>query len=206
MSRRILMLAAPFLLLATTAMAQPWRIPPEKMHRGVDPVAKVELARPHDPTFVSVASYYPALKSPREALGVLQSAREFIVTRYGEIELNNHQMDKPNQPEAYPDRSPENLVTLYFRFGSKIPYVRYGQGNAPDSKSLVDGYLPIVVVPFAHQGVEYRQTLFAWSQGMDPDARLWAYVGLEMKNPTRTPVRVELSQQALCGKLQRRST
>ena len=189
-------------LAALRATAQPWQIPAEKMHRGPDPVAKIELAAPHDPTFESVASHFPALAAPREALGVLESAREFVVTRYGEIELNNLQMDKPGQPEAYPNPSRENQVALYFLFGKKAPQVRYGEGNRPDSKRLVDGCLPIVIVPFTYQGVDYRQTLFAWSQGMDPDARLWAYVGLEMKNSTAAPVRVELRQQAVCGKRQ----
>jgi hypothetical protein len=187
-------------LLAGWSTAQPWKIPPEKMHRGPDPVAQVELAAAHDPTFAAVARYYPMLQAPREALGVLESAREFIVTRYGEIELNNHQMDRPGQGEAYPMRAPENLAAIYFLFGKNAPKTRYGEKNPPDSKRLVDGYLPMVIVPFTFQGVEYRQTLFAWSEGMDPDGRLWGYVGLEMKNPTGAAVRVELSQQAVCGR------
>ena len=142
------------------------------------------------------------LQAPREALGVLESAREFVVTAGGEIELNNHQMDKPGQGEAYPMVSPENTAKIYFLFGKTTPKTRYGHGNPPDSKRLVDGHLPMVIVPFALAGVEYRQTLFAWSEGMDPDGRLWAYVGLEMKNPTAAAVHVELAQQAVCGKRQ----
>lgn len=190
-------------LMAGGAMAQPWKIPEEKMHRGPDPVGEIELASAHDPTFESVARHFPMLSAPREALGVLESAREFIVTRYGEIELNNLQMDKPGQPEAYPFPASENKATLHFLFGKKAPKTRYGQGNAPDSKRLVDGYLPMVVVPFTFQGVDYRQTIFAWSQDMDPDGRLWAYVGLEMKNPTAAAVCVELAHQAVCGRRQR---
>jgi hypothetical protein len=184
-------------------VAHPWEVAPEKIPRGADRVGQAELAATHDPTFDSVARHFPMLGAPREALGVLESAREFVVTRYGELELNNLQMDKSGQPEAYPSLSPENKATLYFLFGTKEPKTRYGQGNPPDSKRLVEGYLPIVVVPFVHDGVEYRQTLLAWSQDMDPDARLWAYVGLEMKNPTKAPVRVDLAQQARCGRRQR---
>lgn len=203
MSRRILLFAALSILAATGAMAQPWNIPLEKMHRGPDLVGEAELAALHDPTFESVASHFPALNAPREALGVLESIREFVVTRFGEIQLNNLQMDKPGQPEAYPNPSPENEVALYFLFGKGKSQVRYGQDNPPESKRLVDGYLPMVIVPFTHQGVEYRQTLFAWSQDMNPDGRLWAYVDLEMKNPTNAPVRVELSQQAVWGRHKR---
>ena len=176
---------------------RPWETNPEKIPRGPDVVGQAELAAAHDPTFESVARHFPMLAAPREALGVLESAREFVVTRYGEIELNNHQMDKPGQPENYPMLARENTAALYFLFGKKTPKTRYGQGNPPDSKRLVDGYLPMVVVPFTFQGVEYSQTLFAWSRGMDPDGRLWAYVGLKMKNPTAAAVHVDLSHQAV---------
>jgi hypothetical protein len=187
-------------LMAAGALGQPWRVPEEKLHRGPDRVGQAELVAVHDPTFESVASHFPMLRAPREALGVLESAREFVVTRYGEIELNNLQMDRPAQPEAYPGPSPENKAILYFLLGKKGAKTRYGDGNTPDSKRLVDGYLPIVEVPFVHQGVAYRQTIFAWSPQMDPDGRLWAYVGLHMKNVTQAPARVELSQQAVCGR------
>jgi len=189
------------ILLASVAGAQPWNIPPEKMHRGPDPVGQVELAAAHDPTFAAVARHYPMLGAPREALGVLESAREFIVTRYGELEFNNHSLGRPG--ESYAMRALENTVTIYFRFGAKKPETRYGQGNPPDAKRLLDGYLPIVLVPFTFEGIEYRQTLFAWSERMNPDGRLWAYVGLEMKNPGSGPVHVELAQQALCGRKRR---
>jgi hypothetical protein len=192
-------MAAWSLVVPGTSIAQPWKTAPEKISRGPDLVGQAELSAPRDPTFDSVARHFPMLAAPREALGVLESAREFIVTRYGEIELNNLQMDKPGQPEAYPSVHPDNKATLYFLFGRTGPKTRYGEGNPPDSKRLVDGYLPMVIVPFTFQGVEYRQTIFAWSRGMDPDGRLWAYVGLEMKNPTGAAVRVELAHQAICG-------
>ena len=190
--------------LGAHGMAQPWNVPEEKMHRGPDRVGQRELSAPRDPTFASVARHFPMLAAPREALGVFESAREFVVTRFGEIELNNHQMDRPGQPEAYPNPAPENKATLYFVLGTGERKTRYGERNPPDAKRLVDGYLPMVVVPFAFQGAEYRQTLFAWSEGMNPDGRLWAYVGLEMKNPTAAAVAVELAYQALCGKRQLR--
>jgi hypothetical protein len=193
------------LTLASARGAHPWEIPAEKMHRGLDPVAEVELAAPHDPTFESVARHYPMLGAPREALGVLESAREFIVTRGGEVELNNCQMDRPGQPESYPALAPENKATLFFVLGNTTK-TRYGKGNRPDSKRLVDGYLPLVTVPYTYEGIEYRQTLCAWSEHMDPDGRLWAYVDLAMKNPGTAPAEVELSQVALCGRRQIRVT
>ncbi|NLS91263.1 MAG: hypothetical protein GXX96_03645 [Planctomycetaceae bacterium] len=195
----VVAIAAAILLIPGITNAQPWKVAPEKISRGPDLVGQQELSAAHDPTFDSVAGHFPMLAAPREALGVLESAREFIVTRYGEIELNNLQMDKPGQGEAYPGVRPENKATLYFLFGKNTPKTRYGEGNTPDSKRLVDGYLPMVIVPFTFQEVQYRQTIFAWSQGMDPDGRLWAYVGLEMKNPSAAAVPVELAYQAVCG-------
>lgn len=190
-------------VLVAGAAAQPWKVPEEKLHRGPDPVAQVELAAAQDPTFEAVAKYYPMLAAPREALGVLESAREFVVTRYGEIELNNLQRDDGQPGEAYPNASPENKASLYFLLGKKGQQTRYGHGNPPDSKRLMDGYLPIVSVPFTFEGVQYQQTIFAWSQDMDPDGRLWAYVGLEIKNPTTANAHVDLAQQAVCGRAPR---
>lgn len=187
-------------LTSSSMAAHPWEAVPERISRGPDLVGQAELAAAHDPTFDSVARHSPMLNAPREALGVLESAREFVVTRYGEIELNNNQLDPPGQPENYPSLATENKAILYFLLGKPDAQTRYGQGNPPDSKRLVDGYLPMVIVPFTHDGVEYRQTLFAWSEGMNPDARLWAYVDLEMKNPTDKTVHVELAQTAVCGR------
>ncbi len=181
------------------SLAQPWNILPERMHRGPDPVAQIELAAPGDPTFESVAGHYPMLRYPREALGVLESAREFVVTAGGEVVLNNYPPNKVGGGEAYSWPARENGATIYFVLGPAATKVRYAQGNPPDAKRLADGYLPIVSVPYSFQGVEFRQTLFAWSEGMDPDGRLWAHVGLEMKNPTDAAIQLEVAQEALCG-------
>lgn len=173
----------------------------EKPKWGPDRIGLDELAAPHDPTFDSVARHFPMLRKPREALGVLESAREFIVLPRGELVVYNFQMDKPGQPELYMGPAVENQAVLRFQVGMKgQKKTLYGEGNRPDSKSLIEGYLPMVVVPFTHEGVEYRQTLFAWSQGMDPDGQLWGYVGLEMKNTGGAAVRVEVDHEAVCGK------
>jgi len=202
---RLIQIILTSLLAAATGRAQPWAVPEDKMHRGPDPVARIELAGPRYPTFESVARHYPMLNLPREALGVFESAREFVVTRWGELALNNLGMDKPGQPEAYPNNSPENVATLYFtlRCGDG-PETRYGEGNPADAKRLAEGYLPIVLVPFTHGGIECVQTLFAWAQDMDPDGRLWAYAGLELRNRAAANTRVTLAHRAECGRRPRR--
>ena len=166
-----------------------------KARWGPDAAGQQELARPQDPTFESVAQHYPMMTRPREALGVPESPAEFVVLPQGEIQLNNYGV-----PEHYCYTGPENQATAYFLFGKKVPKTRYGHQLAPDAKQLVDGYLPMVVVPFTHQEIEYRQTLFAWSEKLAADARLWAYVGLVAKNGTNRPRVVDLAYQVVCGK------
>ncbi|MDD4871091.1 MAG: hypothetical protein PHR77_11085, partial [Kiritimatiellae bacterium] len=48
----------------------------EKPKWGPDMLGLEELAMSHDPTFDSVARHFPMLSLPREAIGVLESARE----------------------------------------------------------------------------------------------------------------------------------
>lgn len=77
----------------------------------------------------------------------------------------------------------------FFEVGQ--PAVRFGEAPAGCSKSLLDG-LPVVVAAFDHQGVRYRQTAFGHSEGLSPEAGLWAYVELqaESKDPAARRARV----------------
>ena len=177
-SARQLILTTPLWgLMATSAGAA------EKPKWGLDTVAQQELAAPCDPTFESVARHYPMLQLPQEAIGVPEDVSEFLVKTNGEVTIDITQ-----------------AATAFFLFGKEGQWTRFGHGNPPDSKRLLDGYLPVVLVPFAFDRVEYQQTLFGWSKDMAPDAPLWAYLGLEMKNPTASAVNVELAYQMVVGK------
>lgn len=156
---------------------------------GPDTVGQQELDVAHDPTFESVADHFPMLQLPREALGVPEGRDEFILLPDASIEVSNARVHLP----------PENRATVYFLLGADKQ--RFGQGIAPDIKRLLDGYLPLVIVPFEHDGLLYEQTVFACSEAMapDPDARLWAYVELAVKNPGDQARSVPVTCQVDCG-------
>jgi hypothetical protein len=127
-----------------------------------DVLGGLELGKDGDPTFESVASFLPAMKKPREAVGVRYHPHEIGVGPDATLELSD-------------DASiPENLVA-YFEVGK--PAVRFGAAPGECRKSLVDG-VPVVEASFDHEGVRYRQTVFGYSEGLSPDAALCAYVEL----------------------------
>ncbi|GEM_PF-1667169 len=156
---------------------------------GPDTVGQELLADPRDPTFESVANRFPMLQLPREALGVPEGRDEFILLPDSSIEVSNARWHV----------APENRATVYFLLG--VEKQRFGQGTAPDAKRLHEGYLPLVTTPFAHDGLGYEQTVFAWSEKMVPDseARLWAYVELAVKNPSDRARSVSVACQVDCG-------
>ena len=127
-----------------------------------DILGDLELGKAEDPTFESVASYLPAMKKPREVVGVKYHPHDIGVAPDATLELSDD-VSVPGNPVAY--------------FAVGEPAVRFGA--APDGcrKSLVDG-APVVEASFDHKGVRYRQTIFGYSEGLSPDAALWAYVEL----------------------------
>lgn len=140
--------------------------PPQFADR--DLLGETELAKPGDPSFGSVASHLPALKNPREVVGVKHHPHDIGVRPDMTLELND-------------DASvPENPVA-FFEIGD--PPVRFGAPPGGCRKSLADG-APVVTAAFEHRGVMWRQTVFGWSEGLGPDAPLWAYVELRAETGT----------------------
>jgi hypothetical protein len=172
-------------LLASALPASPLETTPW----GPDTAGQQILAEPADPTFESVAKRFPMLQLPREALGVPEGRDEFVLLHDGSIEVSNSLFHVP----------PENRATIYFLLGPDKQ--RFGQGIAPDSKRLYEGYLPLVTTPFTCNGLQFEQTVFAWSQNMapDPGSRLWAYVELAVKNPGDQAQSVPIACQIDCG-------
>lgn len=134
-----------------------------------DPVAEKELAGEADPTFESVARYFPAMKFPREAIGVKDHPVDIGVSWDGKLQLNNACSD----PKA---------TTAFFQVGESPE--QFGGGKNRCRKRLLDGYLPVVIADWANDGLEYEQTAFGWSEGFSPDTPLFAYVRLIVKNAT----------------------
>jgi hypothetical protein len=132
-----------------------------------DILGNLELAKKDDPSYESVAAYLPAMKNPREVVGVRYHPHEIGIAADGTLQLSDD-VDVAGAP------------TAFFEVGS--PAVRFGSGPAGCAKSLLQGYLPIVTARFAHDGIEYKQTVVGYSDGLSPDTELWAYIDLEVKN------------------------
>jgi hypothetical protein len=140
------------------------------------------LARKDDPGFEMLAELMPGMTKSREAVGVKHHPHDIGVAPDGTLELADD-VDAKGSPVAF------------FEVGS--PAVRFGSAPGACVKSLYDRYLPIVRAHWEHEGVLYTQTVFGWSEGLSPDADLWAYVELEAQNMrtrtvrTRARLRVE---------------
>ena len=157
-------------------------VPPERTAQPAaqfadhDLLGALELGKDADPSFESVALYLPALKKPREVVGTKYHPHDIGVSPDATLELSDD-ASVPANPVAY------------FEVGE--PPVRFGA--APDGcrKSLVDG-TPVVEALFDHDGVRYRQTVFGYSEGLSPDAALWAFVELRAESTDPAPRRAKV--------------
>jgi hypothetical protein len=152
--------------------------PPAAQHADRDLLGEIELARTEDPSFESVASHLPALKRPREVVGVKYHPHDIGVAPDATLELSD-------------DVSVVTNPVAYFEVGE--PAVRFGAEPAGCRKSLVEG-APVVTAVFEHDGVVYRQTVFGHAEGLSPDAPLSAFVELraESEDPARRRTKASL--------------
>ena len=132
-----------------------------------DPAGTEILAMADEPGYAAVAARMPALARPREAVGVPHHRYEIGIDDDGTIQLGDDT-----------DLWEQTGSTAAFEFGA--PPVRLAELRC--RKRLLGGYLPIVVSEGAREQVRYEQTVFGWSDGMSPDAPLWAYARLRIRN------------------------
>ena len=172
-----ILLAGPVLFSQSAAEKAPKALTPERIKElqaaDKDILGNLELAKKDDPSYEAVAGIMPGMKKPREVIGVRYHPHDIGVAPDGTLELSD-------------DYDAKGAPTSFFEVGT--PAVRFGSAPAGCFKSLLQGYLPIVTARFDHDGVEYRQTVFGYSEGLSPDKDLWAFVELEAKNPGAQPV------------------
>jgi hypothetical protein len=160
--------------------------------RGVDELGEKELAAGRDPSFESVSSHFQAMKRPREAIGVKTHRDEFVITPDGWVNF------MPVRSNHWRGHTGENSGNAFFTLSK--PSVYFGRGDSgPAVKRLVEGYMPIVIADFQHDGLKYEQTAVAWSEGMSPDEPLWAFVRLKVINPGKKAREVQLRWHADYG-------
>jgi hypothetical protein len=150
--------------------------------RGSDPLAEKELAAGRDPSFASVGSHYPAMKHPREAIGVKNHRDEFIILPDGRLNFT------PSRVDHWRGHVPQRSAQAFFALGDGDPWLGKEGGGTRAVKRLRDGYTPIVIADFepaspSEPGLQYEQTAVAWSDEMSADKPLWAFVRLKVSNP-----------------------
>ncbi|MBI3945419.1 MAG: hypothetical protein HY321_05845 [Armatimonadetes bacterium] len=151
---------------------------------GVDLLGEKELAGGVDPSFASVSRHFPAMKWPREAIGVKEAPTEIAVHPDGSLFWIGRR------------RGPGSEIggaQAFFVVGA--PPVRLGAGDSLCRKRLLGGCLPIIVFEWERDGVKYEETVTAWSEGMSPDAPQSAWVSLKVLNATAQAVAVSLRFQ-----------
>ncbi len=153
-----------------TGPVAPQRIP-ELQSADRDVLGDALLTGKSDPGFEQVAALLPALRHPREVVGVKHHPHDIGVAPDASLELSDD-VDAPGSPVAF------------FEVGT--PPVRFGAAPGVVTKELLNGSLPIVAASYRRDDLLFRQTIFGWSDGLSPDTDLWAYVSLEAQNLKRT--------------------
>lgn len=123
----------------------------------LDPVGTIELKGKADTSYEKMIKYYPAMKYPKEAVGVPEHPVDIAVDHLGRLQLNY------NQPPV-----------AWIEIGDKS--IPFGDEKTLITRKWRDGYLPVLTLTTRHDGVEYRQTVSGWSEGMSPDKPLWMYM------------------------------
>ncbi|MGI6415198.1 MAG: hypothetical protein ACOX1P_05970 [Thermoguttaceae bacterium] len=169
---------------------------------GSLPAARAAGEASRDPTFDSVSRLCPALRYPREAIGVKEHRDDFVIM---------------------PDGSLNFAASAFFTLGKTGARLgRTGSGMLV-KKRLLDGYMPIVIAEYEHdpsckpgmkfeqvdysgkvqtysydglggdRHLRFEQTAVAWSEGMSADEPIWAFVRMKVSNTSDSKREVNLS-------------
>ena len=144
--------------------------------RERDLFGEQELASNDDPSFESVSRHLPAMKWPRETIGVKDNPFAIGVAADGSLQFS---ADIANYKKP----------VAFFQIGG----YRFGSGATACSKRLLNGYMPIVVANDQQGGLEFEQTVFGHSKDFSPDEPLSAYVRFRATNPGDTARSIGLS-------------
>jgi hypothetical protein len=122
----------------------------------VEPVNALLQTTDTDPTFDEVAKHYPAMKFPREILGVPKHPLAIGIDWEGRIDV-----------------SPWGNPTAWFEIGN--PLKPFATNSAQLTRRLLRGYLPIETLTTERDGIHYELTAFGWSEDFHVDRPLFAY-------------------------------
>lgn len=130
------------------------------------------LAKPEDPTFEAVDGLFPAMKYPREVVGVKDHPDDFGITTDGAIQYDG------------------GYAYIELEGGTRFGITN---GEPVTRKTLHEGYMPIVSGTWSHGGIDYEQLVFAHSEGFSADKPIEAYVRLRAKNTSSAEQKLNLA-------------
>ncbi len=158
-----------------------------------DPLAKKVVAA-GEPSFATLATFYPGKILDRTVLGTWSDPRapasgygdEFVVWWNGAISANlvHGRLNGVRQPLAH-------NTNVLFRIGPRAEIF----GSSGESYSRIgydQGFLPIVAATYERDDIRYRETAFADKPSGETAGWDVAYVGFEMANITDAPAVAQL--------------
>jgi hypothetical protein len=123
------------------------------------------LNRAEEPSFATMSAVYPAMRFPREVVGVKDHPNDFIVLPDGGV----------YSTDSY----------SFFEIGD--PPARFGVDGGGLRKRLYTNGSPIVIGEYEHQGLHYEETVFGYAEDFSPDRPAIAYLRMRVTNGTKEP-------------------
>jgi hypothetical protein len=122
-----------------------------------------EMNEGKDPSFENVSPVFPKMKYPQAYIGVKEHMGKYLVTWDGMILC-------------------EPLHVSFKAGADTVPFGRVNEENV--SRSLMDGYLPVITTSYKYGGIEYEETAFAYSEEQSTEKPQVAYIRMAVKNPS----------------------
>ncbi|MBU2904102.1 hypothetical protein KO529_04840 [Arenibacter algicola] len=125
-----------------------------------------------EPSFENVSAIFPKMQYPPTLVGVKEHMGKYLVNWDGGIVC-----------------SP---VYISFEVGNdSIPFGRVREKNV--SRSLLDGYLPVVTTNYTLDGINYEQTVFGYSKELSTENLQISFVRMKIRNSTENKKDTKLS-------------
>ncbi len=162
-----------------------------------DRVAHAILSKPEDPTYASVSKYFPAMKFPREIVGVPEHPLDIGVDYCGRLDVGPWGppvawFEIDDKHTQFDGSVVMNCGDGWWRMDvSKPEYF----DKAPMTRRLLDGYLPVITLTRKQDDVKYEMTVYGWSEGFSPDKDLHAFVRIKASG-AKLPKQVSLVYDA----------
>jgi hypothetical protein len=115
-----------------------------------------------DPSFENVSPIFPKMKYPQAIVGVKEHVGRFYVSWDGRIIC----------PPLH----------VFFRLGRDT--TTFGEEAENLSRSLVDGYLPVITTTYTHEGLVYEETVYGYSPDFSTSKPLAAFIRMKVINPS----------------------